>query len=254
MSKIKRISFSLGILAITATGLVFVLTKAPSALADDCSAEISIDTPTQITKTDQVEITACWRNGFTADGTITIKLSATKNGVETVDPHGLWYANAGDGTERHYVGWDTGSSDPGTYIITLEATSETGAKLASTQTTVSVATVTTGGTGGTGTGGGGVSGGTETGTGGTIDLTPGKITDFQTLFNDIIIILQLAATIAALIGVIYGGINILQSGGDSPKVANGKKILLYSLVGLVLAMFTKLVIFTAIDYLKNLKG
>ena len=94
-----------------------------------------------------------------------------------------------------------------------------------------------GGSGGTTTEGGGT---TTTGgsTGGTIP-NPINSTSFTELFNAVIDwIINIALVLAPLI-IVYGGFLHITSAGDPAKSSQGKKVILYAAIGLIVALLAK---------------
>ncbi|MGB9598243.1 MAG: hypothetical protein ACPLZH_00120 [Minisyncoccales bacterium] len=51
--------------------------------------------------------------------------------------------------------------------------------------------------------------------------------------------LQVLAVAAALIGVVFGGFYFITAGGDEKRVATGRAIILWSLVGAVIVIIAK---------------
>lgn len=110
---------------------------------------------------------------------------------------------------------------------------------------------TGGGGSGSGTVGSGGSGGGAPYAPGILSLKYNKVTDFPSLFRLIINLLQTAVWVGALIGFVYGGATLMEAAADPNKVAIGKKFIWYSLVGLLLAIFTGVIINAVIDKFVN---
>ncbi len=88
---------------------------------------------------------------------------------------------------------------------------------------------------------------------------PGKISNREQFFQVWIKIIKYAVWVAALLGVIFGGIMLISANGDATKLTRARKIILYSLIGLVLAIFAPMLINlimnffpTISDWTKNL--
>jgi len=58
----------------------------------------------------------------------------------------------------------------------------------------------------------------------------------DTVVNDIIKIVSGVVVFLAVVVMIYGGFVFLTSSGDASKVAKGKKIVLYGVIGLIVAI------------------
>ncbi|MBR3256946.1 hypothetical protein IKG02_01500 [Candidatus Saccharibacteria bacterium] len=71
---------------------------------------------------------------------------------------------------------------------------------------------------------------TETG------LNGGKVTDIKTLVPKVVNALLYVIGILAVIMIIFGGITYTTSAGDSAKVTKAKNIILYGIVGLIVAI------------------
>ena len=78
------------------------------------------------------------------------------------------------------------------------------------------------------------------------DANPGTTTstDLPVLIKNIINILLYVVGVAAVVMMIIGGIRYIVSGGDQQAVTNAKNTILYSIVGLVIAMLA----FVAVNY------
>lgn len=66
---------------------------------------------------------------------------------------------------------------------------------------------------------------------------PGKITDRETFFFVFVGLVKYAIWIAAVLGMIYGGIMLIQAAGDQTKLQKAKKIIIGSIIGLLIAIF-----------------
>ena len=75
-------------------------------------------------------------------------------------------------------------------------------------------------------------------------------TDLSGLIHNIINILLYIVGVAAVVMMIIGGIRYIVSGGDQQAVTNAKNTILYSIVGLVIAMLA----FVAVNYVFSTVG
>jgi hypothetical protein len=140
--------------------------------------------------------------------------------------------------------WKTSGTTPGNLHIWLKmwtTYTENGqlADLAKATTDVTI-TATGGGSGGTTAPV--ISDSDRESAAGSVQLAIGQVTDLSSLATIIINLLKYAVWAAALIGLIYGGITFMEAAGDPNKAATAKKFILYSLIGLVLAIFTQVII------------
>ena len=94
----------------------------------------------------------------------------------------------------------------------------------------------------TNTGGGNGGGGT-----GTISLPTRVIDSISKLFDALLTRFLWVISGAAVIAIIYGGITMVQAAGDSGKAASGKKMIIYAIVGLVLAVMTQYIVTLVIN-------
>ena len=62
------------------------------------------------------------------------------------------------------------------------------------------------------------------------------------ILTEVVEIITLMVGVASVIGVIIGGMLIVFSGGDSQRVGRGRNAVIYSLVGLVIALFARLIV------------
>lgn len=227
-----------------------------------------------------VSILVCW-NDKPYDRPVIVALIAAKAGesvntdAEVAAHEKTTWSLAADAPKTTEVyAWNfsgSGSDDqPTDYVLTVkafEATTDSAGHhpyVAGQVDTINFKILPSEGTGG-GTGGGGSGeGDSGGGTGGdknesSIDLTlPGMdgspaISTISAFYNAIIVVLRYVVMVAALIGVIYGGITLLQAAGDPQKVTIAKKIIITSIVGLVLATFTNWIIAFVINSLLGLK-
>lgn len=83
---------------------------------------------------------------------------------------------------------------------------------------------------------------------GLTDADPGTVTGkLPDLIHNLINILLYIVGVAAVVMMIIGGIRYIVSGGDQQAVTNAKNTILYSIVGLVIAMLA----FVAVQYVFN---
>ncbi|MDL2328069.1 pilin [Ruminococcaceae bacterium OttesenSCG-928-A11] len=78
-----------------------------------------------------------------------------------------------------------------------------------------------------------------------VDECPGSNTqafDVFSLLNDIITWLTIAIGIAAILFIIISGIQLSTSSGDSDKVKRAKRTLLYSVIGLIVAILANVIV------------
>ncbi len=68
-----------------------------------------------------------------------------------------------------------------------------------------------------------------------IDIRNWGIGDFQALSQNIISVLLITISIAALLVIIYGGYLYMTSGGNPEQAAKGKNAILGAFIGLVIA-------------------
>ena len=80
------------------------------------------------------------------------------------------------------------------------------------------------------------------------NLVPGdkNVDTISEIYQLIINVLRYLIMVAAVIGVMWGAIQLLEYGGNPQKIANGKKVIIASIVGLLLGIFTNVIINTAI--------
>ncbi|MFA5024770.1 MAG: pilin [Patescibacteria group bacterium] len=269
----KKLIFT--ILAVFLCLFLFPVEKSDAAFDPDSRITVSAN-KTSLTTGGKVVVTIHWdANIVTGDVNIVeerseislaiIKESDFQGGsldnvylqkkIYDIGPNSLY----GSGAQTVEYTWDTAASGttPGEYRATAKiykrvTNSEntwTGIGNYSDKITVQAASNSGGddddgddGDGGDGGGGGG-SGSTPK----TIKIIGGTIKDNTDLFNTIIFILKMMIYVAAAIGIIYGGILYIQSLGDATKTAAGKKAILYSIVGLVLAFFAQFILNAVMD-------
>jgi len=108
--------------------------------------------------------------------------------------------------------------------------------ITSGSSTTGSGTGTTGGTTGTGTGSGSSTGLTST-TGGISN--PITASSFAELVDMVVAwILNIAMVLAPLI-IVYGGFTYITAAGDTSKIGQAKKIILYAVIGFILALLAK---------------
>jgi hypothetical protein len=83
---------------------------------------------------------------------------------------------------------------------------------------------------------------------GLINLGGGDIDDFMTgKGGDLIRLLVNVSGIVAVIMLIVGGYIFITSGGDSEKVASGQKTLTAAIIGLVIVLLARVLIYFVLD-------
>ncbi|MCA1807368.1 MAG: pilin [Actinobacteria bacterium] len=78
------------------------------------------------------------------------------------------------------------------------------------------------------------------------DASDSSFLDFVTEFVDILL---LGITIAAVIMLIVGGIKYILSTGDPAKTTNARNTIIYALVGIVVAVFARVIVLFVLDRL-----
>lgn len=69
--------------------------------------------------------------------------------------------------------------------------------------------------------------------------SPLQYEDFNQLIDAVINFLFYLAVVTAPLLIIIGGFYLVASGGDSEKIKTGKRMIMYSLIGLVIAFLAK---------------
>lgn len=78
--------------------------------------------------------------------------------------------------------------------------------------------------------------------------TKGTVPDMLSIIINIVI--ALIATLAVVM-IIYGGFVMMTSLGDAAKVAKGRRIVLYSVIGLVVAGLAYFIVHVVVNFLTN---
>lgn len=141
---------------------------------------------------------------------------------------------------------DTGGSNHHIWLKAFEtsASDETHPEITSAKTTVTVTTTSTGTTDDDGDSG---SGSASSYSPGSIDLKFNTIKNLPDLFDTIIKVARYLIFAASLGTLVWGASLMMEASTDPNKVATAKKIILYSIVGLLLAIFSQTIINAAID-------
>lgn len=71
---------------------------------------------------------------------------------------------------------------------------------------------------------------------------PANQPDVQATVEKVITILLALVAVISIIMIIIGGLKYITSGGDSGKVASAKDTILYSIIGLVIALLAQVIV------------
>ncbi len=69
---------------------------------------------------------------------------------------------------------------------------------------------------------------------------------FQKVLNNVVNFLSIAIGIAAVLMIVIGGLRFITSGGDANKVTGAKNTIVYALIGLVIVVLAKTIVFFVI--------
>lgn len=67
------------------------------------------------------------------------------------------------------------------------------------------------------------------------------------ILNQIVNVLTLVTSIASVIGVIIGGLMYATSNGDPSKANRGRSTIIYSVVGLIVSIFARIIVLFILD-------
>ena len=76
-----------------------------------------------------------------------------------------------------------------------------------------------------------------------------KETNFQLLVGKVANLIFSVLVIISILFLLYGGVLILTAAGNEEQVTKGRSVLLYAVIGLVIAVFAKAIQTFLIDYL-----
>lgn len=72
--------------------------------------------------------------------------------------------------------------------------------------------------------------------------TTGSTSTIENLIRDIVNILSIIVGIVAVIMIIYGGFRYVTSSGDSGNITTAKNIIVYSIIGLIIAALAQVIV------------
>jgi hypothetical protein len=172
-----------------------------------------------------------------------------------------WWVNASDVSPvSNTVNWDTSGTaidtDSSSHHVWIKAFNTSGSEpypeIAKAIINFKITATDTGDGGGGGTTTPSGSGGAASA--GNVKLPTSQVKTLPDLFNRFILLFQYAVWVAAMIGFIYGGATMMEASKNPDAAAKGKKFILYSVVGMILAIFTQVIINGAISQFTILFG
>lgn len=222
---------------------------------------MTLEAPSTATLGDTVPIRITYTPALVAAGANVVNLEIYKNGANcpgTTCTKKQWGSLSASGGSLQDYSWNTGpsgdASSAGDFHVVVKAYKFSNSGSAnptntlignSIDATVTLST-TVNPTNGTGLKDTNTGDGSKDGTG-EISLPERAIKSISALFDALLTRFLWVISGAAVIAIIYGGVTMVQAAGDSGKAASGKKIIIYAIVGLILAVMTQYIVTLVIN-------